>query len=238
MARDLLRVDNLSAGYGDLQILWDVTLSMQEGECIAVLGSNGVGKSTLLKTIAGLLPPMKGQIIWDGEDVTALEAPARCRSGIALVPEGKRLFAGMTVKENVLMGAFTRADRDAVGRDLEWVLTVFPSLRDKLGQVAGTLSGGEQQMCAIGRGLMARPRLLMIDEVSFGLSPSLADRLLSAIGGINQAGVSIILVEQDVLSALSYAHRAYVLSVGRVVRVGTGPELTDDPIIRKNYLSL
>ncbi len=238
MAAPLLEVSGLSAGYGALQILWDVVLGVHDSEYVAVLGSNGVGKSTLLKTIAGILPAMSGTIRWQGRDITHLGPASRVRLGISLVPEGKRLFAGMTVRENLVMGAFARRDRSGVATDLDWVLSLFPPLSGKLERVAGTLSGGEQQMCAIGRGLLARPRLLLVDELSFGLSPIITDALLETVANINREGMSVILVEQDVLAALRYARRGYVISEGRIVKEGPAANLAADPLIKKNYLGV
>ncbi len=238
MAAPLLEVSELSTGYGALQILWDVVLSVNDSEYVAVLGSNGVGKSTLLKTIAGILPAMSGTIRWQGRDITHLEPASRVRLGISLVPEGKRLFAGMTVRENLVMGGFARRDRHGVAADLDWVLSLFPPLSGKLNRVAGSLSGGEQQMCAIARGLLARPRLLMVDELSFGLSPIITDSLLETVANINQEGTAVILVEQDVLAALRYARRGYVISEGRVVKEGAAADLAVDPLIKKNYLGV
>jgi branched-chain amino acid transport system ATP-binding protein len=236
VSAELLRVDHLAAGYGDLQVLWNVDLRVHAGEYVAVLGSNGAGKSTLLKAIAGLLRSMGGAIMFDGIDITSLTAAARVRRGISLVPEGKRLFTGMTVLENLTMGAFVRSDSSAVARDLERVLALFPPLRVKLEQVAGTLSGGEQQMCSVGRALMARPRVLLVDELSFGLSPVLAERLFSSLAEINRDGMTIVLVEQDVVAALAHAHRGYVIAGGKIVREGTNRDLASDPVIKKNYL--
>jgi branched-chain amino acid transport system ATP-binding protein len=234
----LLRVSRLTAGYGDLQVLWGIDLQVGYGEWVAIVGSNGVGKSTLLKAIAGLLRPTGGSVEWQGRDVTSLSAAARVRSGISLVPEGKRLFRGMTVRENLLMGAFTRRSRAEATHDLERVLTLFPALRDRTTQIAGTLSGGEQQMCSLGRGLMARPKLLLVDELSFGLSPAVAAGLFEALAGIVNDGTSILLVEQDVRAALTRAHRAYVVRGGQVVREGAGAELIADAAIGKAYLGL
>jgi branched-chain amino acid transport system ATP-binding protein len=236
MSTELLRIARLAGGYGDLQVLWDIDLCVQPGEYVAVLGSNGAGKSTLLKTIAGVLRSMTGSIVFDGTDVTALKAAARVRQGISLVPEGKRLFSGLTVKENLMMGAFSRTNPTEIQRGFESVLELFPPLRVKLGQIAGTLSGGEQQMCSVGRALMGKPRLLLVDELSFGLSPMLADRLFSTLSKINEEGTTIVLVEQDVVAALRYAHRAYVIAGGRIVREGPSEELARDPMIKKSYL--
>jgi branched-chain amino acid transport system ATP-binding protein len=234
----LLRVSRLTAGYGDLQILWGIDLQVGYGEWVAVVGSNGAGKSTLLKTIAGLLRATGGSVEWEGRDVTALSAAGRVGCGISLVPEGKRLFSGMTVRENLLMGAFTRRSRAEAKQDLERVLALFPALRDRTAQIAGTLSGGEQQMCSLGRGLMARPKLLLVDELSFGLSPAVAAGLLEALARIVNDGMSILLVEQDVRAALTRAHQGYVVRGGQVVREGTGAELIADATIGKAYLGV
>jgi branched-chain amino acid transport system ATP-binding protein len=236
MSTELLRIARLSGGYGDLQVLWDIDLCVQRGEYVAVLGSNGAGKSTLLKTIAGILRAMKGSIVFDGTDVTALKAAARVRQGISLVPEGKRLFSGLTVKDNLIMGAFARTNRTEIQRDFESILELFPPLKAKLRQIAGTLSGGEQQMCSVGRALMGKPRLLLVDELSFGLAPMLADRLFSTLSKINEEGTTIVLVEQDVVAALRDAHRAYVIAGGRIVREGTSDDIARDPMIKKSYL--
>jgi branched-chain amino acid transport system ATP-binding protein len=236
MSTELLRIAHLAGGYGDLQVLWDIDLCVQPGEYVAVLGSNGAGKSTLLKTIAGVLRSMTGSIVFDGTDVTALKAAARVKQGISLVPEGKRLFSGLTVKENLMMGAFARTNPTEIRRDFESILELFPRLKVKLTQIAGTLSGGEQQMCSVGRALMGKPRLLLVDELSFGLSPMLADRLFSTLSKINEDGTTIVLVEQDVVAALRDAHRAYVIAGGRIVREGTSEEIARDPMIKKSYL--
>jgi branched-chain amino acid transport system ATP-binding protein len=238
MTPEFLRLERISAAYGDLQVLWNVDLRVAAGELVAVLGPNGGGKSTLLRVVAGLMRPIAGQVILLGRNVTYLNAPKRVRLGVAMVPEARGLFIGMTVKENLVMGAFTRADTTEVARDLERVLTLFPDLKERLKRIAGTLSGGEQQMCAIGRALMGRPQLLLIDELSFGLAPGLAERLLVAVKGINQDGATVILVEQDVVAALGYADRGYVVSGGHVVREGPSAELLADPAIKKSYLGM
>jgi branched-chain amino acid transport system ATP-binding protein len=235
---ELLRVSGLSAGYGDVPVLHGVDLEVASGEWVAVIGSNGVGKSTLLKTIAGLLRPRSGAVTWQGRDITSLTAAARVRCGISLVPEGKRLFTGMTVSENLAMGAFARSSQPEVKRDLERVFTLFPALGSKAARIAGTLSGGEQQMCSLGRGLMARPALLLVDELSFGLSPALTSQLLEAMAGIVKGGVAVVLVEQDVLAALKHAHRGYVIGSGQVLRQGTASALMADSAIRKAYLGV
>jgi len=236
MARDLLRLTRVCAGHGSLQVLWDVDLHVDVGEYVTLLGANGSGKSTLLKVIAGLVRPTRGDVVLDGISVTGLAAFRRVALGVALVPEGRGLFAGMTVKENLLMGAYVRDGRVEVLADLDWVLTLFPALRERTQQIAGTLSGGEQQMCAIGRALMGRPRLLLIDELSFGLAPTLAYSLLEAVKRINREGTTVILVEQDVLAALRDADRACVVAGGRITREGTGAQLLADAAIQKSYL--
>jgi branched-chain amino acid transport system ATP-binding protein len=238
MASELLQLAGVSAGYGNIQILWDIDLSIEVGEYVAILGSNGAGKSTLLKVIAGLIHPRRGDVFFDGKKITPLDTQGRVGLGVSLVPEGRRLFTGMSVKENLLMGAFVRPNSGEVAQDLEWVLGLFPDLQEKLSQVAGTLSGGEQQMCSIGRSLMARPRLLLIDELSFGLAPTLVERLLEAVKGINRDGTTVVLVEQDVMSALRYAARGYVMNGGRLVKDGTSAGLLADPLIQKSYLGI
>lgn len=238
MGSKLLQLTGVSAGYGDIQVLWDVDLSIGVGEYVAILGSNGAGKSTLLKVIAGLIHPRSGEVELKGKKITFLNTQGRVSLGVSLVPEGRRLFTGMSVKENLLMGAFVRPNSGEVARDLDWVLGLFPDLREKLSQVAGTLSGGEQQMCSIGRALMGRPHLLLIDELSFGLAPTLVERLLEAVKGINHDGTTVVLVEQDVMSALRYANRGYVMNGGRVVKEGTGTGLLAHPMIQKSYLGI
>jgi branched-chain amino acid transport system ATP-binding protein len=235
---ELLRAHDVSVGYGDAPLLRHVDLHVGRGECIALIGSNGVGKSTLLKTIAGLLRPHSGSISWEGRDLTALSAADRVRCGITLVPEGKHLFRGMSVRDNLLMGAYTRSDRQQAERDLERMFALFPALRGKAARIAGTLSGGEQQMCSLGRGLMTRPKLLMVDELSLGLSPVVTAELLALMAGLVRDGLSVVVVEQDVLASLTLAHRAYVIGAGRVLREGRGTDLIADPAIRKAYVGL
>ena len=238
MSAELLRVRGLSVGYGDVALLRDVDLHVGPGECIALIGSNGVGKTTLLKTIAGLLGALGGEMHWQGQDVTAASAATRVRHGIALVPEGKHLFRGMTVRDNLLMGAYSRSDRRDAERDLERVLARFPALQGKTTRISGTLSGGEQQMCSLGRGLMTRPKLLLVDELSLGLSPVVTAELLALMTNLVKDGLSVIVVEQDVLAALRLADRAYVVAAGRVVREGRAADLMADPTIRKAYVGL
>ncbi len=234
----LLSVEGLSSGYGDVQILRDVSLEVREREIVALIGANGAGKTTLLSTISRLLEPMAGTISFAGRDLTAAPPDEVVGAGVVQVPQGRRLFAGLTVKENLLQGAYSRRDAASAGVDLEWVYELLPRLGERASQLAGRLSGGEQQMCAIGRGLMARPRLLLIDELSLGLAPLVVDHLLDLISRINEKGTAVLLVEQDVQIALEHAHRGYVLETGRIVRTGPAAELLDDPGIRQAYLGL
>ncbi len=234
----LLSVKGLSSGYGDVQILRDVSLEVKDREIVALIGANGAGKTTLLNTISQLLTPTAGSIAFDGGDMTAARADEVVAAGIVQVPQGRRLFAGLTVKENLLQGAYMRRDAAGIEADLEWVYGLLPRLKERASQLAGRLSGGEQQMCAIGRGLMSRPRLLLIDELSLGLAPLVVDHLLDLISQINGKGTTVLLVEQDVQVALEHAHRGYVLETGRIVQSGPAEELLDDPRIRQAYLGL
>jgi branched-chain amino acid transport system ATP-binding protein len=237
-AQPLLQIARLHSGYGDVQVLWDVAIDVMPGEVVALIGANGAGKTTLLRTISQLVRPRGGTIRFDGRDLTRASTDAVVAAGVIHVPQGRRLFAGLTVRENLLQGAYLRSDRQAVQADLERVIGLLPRLGERLNQLAGRMSGGEQQMCAIGRGLMGRPRLLMIDELSLGLAPLVIDGLLSLIGEINRQGTTVLLVEQDVQVALEHAHRAYVLETGRIVRAGAAAELLDDPAIKQAYLGL
>jgi branched-chain amino acid transport system ATP-binding protein len=232
----MLELSRVGAGYKPLQVLWDIDLSLQEGEWLALLGSNGAGKSTLLKTIAGLLKPFQGEIRYQGRDLTALEAHERVALGIALVPEGRRLFAGMTVRENLMMGSFIQKADGAMDGQLQFVFDLFPVLQTREKQIVGTLSGGERQMCAIGRALMSQPKLLLVDELSLGLAPVVVDGLLEAMVAIKQQGVTLLVVEQDVNTALVYADRGYVLREGRIVKSGQSKQLLADPSIQHDYL--
>jgi branched-chain amino acid transport system ATP-binding protein len=234
----LLQVDGLRAGYADIPVLQEVSLEVCAGEIVALIGSNGAGKTTLLCALAGLLPAMAGEVRFAGQAITHQRAYQRVRRGIVMVPEGRRLFAAMTVRQNLLLGAYQRHDRAAIARDLERVYTLFPRLREREHQLAGTLSGGEQQMCAIGRGLMAAPTLLMIDELSLGLAPVVVDSLLEALAAIRAQGTTILLVEQDVQVALTTADRAYVLETGRVRLSGPAGELLANPEVRRAYLGI
>ncbi len=232
----MLAVHHLGSGYKPLQILWDIELSVQEGEWLALLGPNGAGKSTLLKTIVGLLKPFQGEIWYLGKEISALPVHEMVRLGIALVPEGRRLFAGMTVRENLMMGAFSQNENGKITEQLQRVFDLFPVLNEREKQVVGTLSGGERQMCAIGRALMSRPKLLLVDELSLGLAPVVVDGLLETLVAIKQEGVTLLVVEQDVNTALAYADRGYVLREGRIVKSGEAKQLLEDPSIQKDYL--
>jgi branched-chain amino acid transport system ATP-binding protein len=235
----LLAVDGVAAGYGEIRVLWGVDLSVQAGEIVALIGSNGAGKSTLLRTISGLVPASDGRIAFADADITARPPDEIVAAGIIHVPEGRRLFAGMNVRENLLMGAYHRRDGNAaIRRDLDVVFGMFPRLYERRLQDASTLSGGEQQMCAIARGLMAAPRLLMIDELSLGLAPRIVEELGEALAKINATGLSILLVEQDVLTALDLSHRAFVMVSGRVTLSGPSKSLADNPFIREAYLGV
>jgi len=235
----MLKIENLSAGYGDVQVLWNVNMEVKQGEIVALIGSNGAGKSTLLAVISGLMKPMGGEITLDGVSVAGAPADQIVRAGISHVPQGRRLFAGLTVRENLMMGAFSRHDgKEQEEKDLETLLELFPVLGERYNQAAGTLSGGEQQMCAVGRGLMARPKVLMIDELSLGLAPLVVENLMNAIAQLNQQGMTILLVEQDVHVALEVAHTGYVLDVGHIIMHGPSKDLMADPRIKEAYLGL
>jgi branched-chain amino acid transport system ATP-binding protein len=235
----ILELQGLRAGYGEIQVLWGIDMAVRRGEITALIGSNGAGKTTLMRALSGLIPMQGGFCFSEGRDVTGDTAAQILARGIVHVPEGRRLFGAMSVEDNLLMGAYSRkVSRGELGRDLDRVYVTFPKLRERRNQAAMTLSGGEQQMCAIGRGLMSAPRLLMIDELSLGLSPLLVEQLVAALRALNAEGMSILLVEQDVTTALDICHSAYVMDMGRIVRSGLGPELLADPIIREAYLGV
>jgi branched-chain amino acid transport system ATP-binding protein len=237
--RPLLEVRGLSTGYGETQVLWDISLDIMRGEVVALVGANGAGKSTLLTTISGLLPSWGGSIVFAGRDITHRRAEHIVKLGLAQVPQGRRLFGGLTIEENLRLGAYTNraGSASAIAADLERVYTFLPKLRERRTQLAGLLSGGEQQMCAIGRGLMARPDLLLIDELSLGLAPNIVDDLLAAIDNIHrQEHLSFFLVEQDVQIALERANRAYVMESGRIVLSGPAADLLKSEEIRMAYL--
>ena len=233
----LLRVDRLSAGYGMTPVLFDVDFEISPGELVALIGANGAGKSTLLGALSGLVAISGGVVRFADRPLTGLRPEAIVASGLIHVPQGRRLFGSMTVQRNLLLGAYRRHDRQ-VQDDLQRILGYFPALRDKLDREAATLSGGEQQMVAIGRGLMGRPKLLMIDEPSLGLAPNVVDRVMEIVKTINQDGTAVLLVEQDVVLALEIADRGYVLENGRIAMSGPASNLRRDPAIRKAYLGV
>ena len=234
----MLEIRGMNAGYGEVQILREVSLSVGAREIVTLVGSNGAGKSTLLNTICGIVRPWSGSVHLDGQEITGLTSEAIVARGITQVPEGRRLFPQMSVRENLLMGAYRRKDRAAIQRDLEWVFELFPRLKERERQRAGSLSGGEQQMCAIGRGLMARPRVLILDELSLGLAPIMLDVLIDAVNKVHQEGTTIFIVEQDVATAFDLATTGYVLENGRVVLSGPTAELKTNPHVKKAYLGL
>jgi branched-chain amino acid transport system ATP-binding protein len=234
----MLEVAGLQAGYGAAPALWDVSLDVGAGELVCVVGPNGAGKSTLINVLAGLHRARAGRLVFEGEDITRLASHLFCARGIAIVPEGRRLFTGMTVQENLALGSFLPAARSRRAASLEQVLALFPALAEKLASPAGALSGGQQQMVAIGRALMSRPRLLLLDEPSLGLAPAVVLDVFEAVRDINRQGTSVLLVEQNVAMAMAIARRAYVMEEGRMVAEGLARDLLQRPEIQKAYLGL
>ncbi|MFK3982230.1 ABC transporter ATP-binding protein [Micromonospora sp. NPDC050397] len=234
----LLEIDNLTLLYGRIQALHGISLTVAEGEIVALIGANGAGKTTTMRAISGLRPVAGGSIRFDGTDVTKLRADLRVIRGIGQSPEGRGVFPGMTVHENLEMGAYTRRDKAGIASDLEMVYGLFPRLLERRKQPGGTLSGGEQQMLAVGRALMTRPRLLLLDEPSMGLAPKLIQQIFEIITRINEQGTTILLVEQNAQQALSRAHRGYVLETGRIVKEGSGQDLLHDPAVKEAYLGV
>jgi len=234
----MLEVDGVETFYGRVRALANVALHVDRGEIVALIGSNGAGKTTTLRTISGLLHPATGTVSFDGEDITSMPAATRVGRGICHVPEGRRLFVRMTVQDNLTLGAYSRRDAAGVAADRERVFELFPRLRERQNQIAGTLSGGEQQMLAIGRAMMSRPRVLMMDEPSLGLAPILVETIFQIIAEINQQGVPILLVEQNAHKALEVAHRAYVLETGSIVKEGPGQELLQSEDVVRAYLGM
>jgi branched-chain amino acid transport system ATP-binding protein len=235
-AASKLWVKNLQAGYGDVQVLWDVTFDVAAGEIVSLIGSNGAGKTTCLRCLSGVLPVTAGAVLLDGRDFSSAPAAQFVRAGVAHVPEGRRLFSVMSVHDNLLMGAYLREDKAEIAADLERVYAMFPILSERRKQEAGTLSGGEQQMCAIGRGLMARPTLLMIDELSLGLAPRVVEALSQTLREINRSGVAILLVEQDVMNALELSDRAFVIDRGYVTASGPSADMARNPAVREAFM--
>ncbi|MDR1710229.1 MAG: ABC transporter ATP-binding protein [Candidatus Accumulibacter sp.] len=234
----MLSLQNIAIRYNNVPAVHDVSLEVGEGEIVALVGGNGNGKSSTLRAIAGLNPLAGGKIVFDGQDVSAVPAHRRTRLGLSLVPEGRRLFPRLSVEKNLRLGAFTRGDAVEIEQSLDYAFELFPILKERRRQIAGTLSGGEQQMLAIGRGLMGKPRLLMLDEPSWGIAPKLVTRILDTIQQINANGLTILLVEQNVKRALEIARRSYVLQTGRIVLSGSGEELLGNPDIQKAYLGI
>ena len=232
----MLRAERLQVAYGDATALWDVSLTVAEGELVAVVGPNGAGKTTLVNALARLLPIRAGTLTFAGADRTRVSAQEMCRQGVAIIPEGRRLFTGMTVEENLELGCYRRAARRHRADGLARVYALFPILAERRRQLAGTMSGGQQQMIAIGRALMARPRLLLVDEPSLGLAPLVVEEVFMALRDIHAGGVSILLIEQNVAKALEIAQRAYVLEGGRIVTEGRPDALLAQPHIREAYL--
>ncbi|HEX4224750.1 MAG TPA: ABC transporter ATP-binding protein [Pseudonocardiaceae bacterium] len=234
----LLELIDMSVHYGRIQALHGISISVEQGEIVSLIGANGAGKSTTMRAISGIRPLSNGKIIFDGEDITKLRADLRVVRGISQVPEGRGVFPGMTVMENLDMGAYARKDRKKLAEDLERVFTLFPRLAERRTQLGGTMSGGEQQMLAIGRALMASPRLLLLDEPSMGLAPQIIQQIFRIITEINQQGTTVLLVEQNAQQALSRAHRAYVLETGEISKSGSGKEMLADPAVKEAYLGV
>lgn len=234
----LLEVKDLRVAYGKIEALKGISFTVGEGEVVTLVGANGAGKTTTMRTISGLRTVIGGSIFFDGKDITNMASHERVKLGICQAPEGRGIFPGMTVRENLDMGTYVRSDHksSAKAADLERVLELFPRMRERISQLGGTLSGGEQQMLAIGRALMGRPRLLLLDEPSMGLAPMLIAQIFNIITEINHQGTTVLLVEQNAAQALRRAHRAYVLETGHVVKTGEGPELLNDPAVREAYL--
>ncbi len=234
----MLELDNVHAYYGHIHALQGISLTVDQGEIVTLIGSNGAGKTTTLRTITGLLKPRQGTVHLEGEDLAPYPAHKIVARGVSMVPEGRGVFAKLTVSENLDMGAYLRTDKDGIKEDLERVFTLFPRLKERRNQVAGTLSGGEQQMLAMARALMARPRLLLLDEPSMGLAPVLVEAIFDTIQEINQQGTTILLVEQNALMALSVAHRGYVLQTGQIVLTDKASTLKENEMVQKAYLGI
>ena len=234
----LLEVNNLNVYYGAIHALQGISFNVDEGEIVTLIGANGAGKSTTLRTVSGLLRPRQGHVTYKGTDITLMPAEQIVRQGISHVPEGRKIFAPLTVRENLEMGAYSREDKTEISATMERVFKHFPRLRERISQLGGTLSGGEQQMLATGRGLMSRPALLLMDEPSMGLSPILVEEIFKIIKEINDEGTTILLVEQNALMALSVSNRAYVLETGRIVLSGNAKEVADNPQVKAAYLGV
>jgi branched-chain amino acid transport system ATP-binding protein len=234
----LLEMKDAVLNYGKIQALHGISVEVNEGEVVSLIGANGAGKTSTMRALSGVRGLSAGSVVFNGEDVTKLRADQRLRKGLVLCPEGRGIFPGMTVTENLNMGAYTRKDKAAIDEDYDRVFGLFPRLLERKKQVAGTMSGGEQQMLAIGRALMSRPKLLMLDEPSMGLAPMLIQQIFDIITEISQQGTTILVVEQNAKQALSRSDRAYVLETGTIVKTGSGTELLDDPSVREAYLGV
>jgi branched-chain amino acid transport system ATP-binding protein len=232
----LLEVDDISVYYNSIQALKGISLELDEGELVTIVGSNGAGKTTTMMTISGILRPRQGMVRFQGQDITRLPSHEIVRRGISHCPEGRQIFTGLTVAENLVVGAYNRRDREEIARDLKWVHSLFPILAERRKQLAGTLSGGEQQMLAMARALMSRPQVLLLDEPSLGLAPLLVDRIFEVIGQLREQGATILLVEQNAYQALRIADRAYVLETGQIKLAGPARELATNDEVKKAYL--
>jgi branched-chain amino acid transport system ATP-binding protein len=234
----LLEVENLNVYYEAIHALQGISFHLEEGEIVTLIGANGAGKSTTLRTISGLLHPRLGSVRFKGQDITSVSAERIVELGISQVPEGRKIFAPLSVRENLLMGAYARSDTQAIQKSMDRVFASFPRLKERINQLGGTLSGGEQQMLATARGLMSSPTLMLLDEPSMGLSPILVEEIFRVIREINQQGTSILLVEQNAHMALSVAHRVYVLETGRIVLSGSAREMAENPQVKEAYLGV
>ena len=232
----MLEVKDLVVSYGAIKALKGISFSVEEGEVITLIGSNGAGKTTTLHSISNLIKKESGSILFEGEDITNLSADKIVNRGLIQVPEGRRVFANMSVRENIEMGAYLRKDKEQIKKDMEWCYELFPRLKERLSQMSGTLSGGEQQMLAMARALMSKPRLLLLDEPSMGLAPILVDEIFNIVQKISKAGTTILLVEQNAFKALSIANRAYILETGSIAKGGNAADLANDDAVRKAYL--
>ncbi len=235
----MLKTENLTSAFGNVTVLRQVSLQVEEGQIVTIIGANGAGKSTLMRTIAGLHEPLSGKVVFDGDDVTGLRANKIVKKGLSLIPEGRQLFSGLSVSDNLLLGSLGlpgKRTQHAVCDKIEQVMDIFPRLRERTHQLAGTLSGGEQQMLAVGRGLMANPRFIMLDEPSLGLAPMVVEEIFALLQRLNASGVSILLVEQNAYAALGISHRGYVMENGCMVQEGLAAQLLEDDQIRYHYL--
>jgi len=234
----MLKLDHVDMGYGDLQVLWDVSFEVKEGEIVVLVGANGAGKSSVLRTISNIVPASSGSINFDGTELTQAQPVEIIQSGVIHVPEGRHLFNDMSVEENLIMGSLSAHAKPHRKESMEYCYDLFPRLRERRLQMAGTLSGGEQQMVAVARGLMAKPKILMLDEPSLGLAPILVQEIFEIAKAVNKEGVTILLVEQNVRQTLAFCHRAYVIENGRITKSGTGQELLDDEYVREAFLGI